>query len=80
MAVLGAGPIGLMTARVARISGAKKVIITDVDDFRLSMAKKLGVEPTINVKNEVFEDKVAEAFEMTETKSEKYLKVMLCME
>ncbi len=62
VAVLGAGPIGLMTARVAQISDAKKVIITDVDDFRLSMAKKLGLEHTINVKNEVFEDKVAEAF------------------
>jgi L-iditol 2-dehydrogenase len=62
VAVLGAGPIGLMTARVAQTSGAKKVIITDIDDFKLSMAKKLGLEHTINVEKEVFEDKVAEEF------------------
>jgi L-iditol 2-dehydrogenase len=62
VAVLGAGPIGLMTARVAQISGAKNVIITDVDDFRLSMAKELGLANTINVEKEVFEDKVLEAF------------------
>jgi len=57
VAVLGAGPIGLMTARVAQTSGAKNVIITDIDDFRLSMAKKNGPDtwfecvgsgPTIN--------------------------------
>jgi L-iditol 2-dehydrogenase len=62
IAVLGAGPIGLMTARVAQTSGAKNVIITDIDDFKLSMAKKLGLEHTINVKKESFEDKVAEIF------------------
>ena len=62
VAVLGAGPIGLMTARVAQISGAKNVIITDVDDFRLSIAKELGLANTIDVKKEVFEEKVFEAF------------------
>jgi L-iditol 2-dehydrogenase len=62
VAVLGAGPIGLMTARVAQTSGAKNVIITDIDDFKLSMAKKLGLEHTINVEKEAFEDKVLEIF------------------
>jgi len=62
VAVLGAGPIGLMTARVAQTSGAKNVIITDIDDFRLSMAKKLGLEHTVNVNKEVYEDKVLEVF------------------
>ena len=62
VAVLGAGPIGLMTARIAQTSGAKNVIITDIDDFKLSMAKKLGLEHTINVQKETFEDKVAELF------------------
>jgi L-iditol 2-dehydrogenase len=60
VAVLGAGPIGLMTARVAQLAGAKKVVITDIDDFRLSMAKKLGLEETINVQTETFEEKVYE--------------------
>jgi L-iditol 2-dehydrogenase len=60
VAVLGAGPIGLMTARVAQLAGAKKVVITDIDDFRLSMAKKLGLEETINVKTEIFEERIYE--------------------
>lgn len=62
VAVLGAGPIGLMTARVAQISGAKKVIITDINDFRLTMAKELGLIHIVNVETEVFEDKVLEVF------------------
>jgi L-iditol 2-dehydrogenase len=60
VAVLGAGPIGLMTARVAQLSGAKKVVITDIDDFRLSMARKLGLEETINVQTEAFKERVYE--------------------
>ena len=60
VAVLGAGPIGLMTARVAQLSGAKEVVITDIDDFRLSKANKLGLEQTINVEKEEFEERIYE--------------------
>jgi L-iditol 2-dehydrogenase len=46
--VNGAGPIGLMFARLAVISGAK-VIVTDMMDNRLKLASKLGVWKTVNV-------------------------------
>jgi len=47
--VTGAGPIGLMGALIARHVGARKIVITDISDFRLSLAKKLGIEHAVNV-------------------------------
>jgi threonine 3-dehydrogenase len=47
--VTGAGPIGAMAAAIARHNGARNVVITDVNDYRLSLARKLGVENTVNV-------------------------------
>ncbi|MEI6874264.1 MAG: L-threonine 3-dehydrogenase [Spirochaetota bacterium] len=47
--VTGAGPIGAMAAAIARHNGARNVVITDVNDYRLSLARKLGVESTVNV-------------------------------
>lgn len=49
--VTGAGPIGLMGALIAKHAGARKVVITDVSEFRLSLAKKIGIEHAINVSN-----------------------------
>lgn len=48
--VTGAGPIGLMAAAVARHAGARYVVITDVNDYRLDLAKKMGVDVALNVK------------------------------
>jgi threonine 3-dehydrogenase len=48
--VTGAGPIGLMGAAVARHAGARFVVITDVNDYRLELAKKMGVDVALNVK------------------------------
>ena len=51
VAVIGAGPIGLFVAHLAKIMGAAKVFITDVSDYRLELAKKIGADVAINVKN-----------------------------
>jgi len=48
VAVLGAGPIGLCVLQVAKLAGAKTVVITDIVDYRLQLAKKLGADVTIN--------------------------------
>jgi threonine 3-dehydrogenase len=50
--VTGAGPIGLMAAAVARHVGARFVVITDVTEERLELARKMGVDLAINVASE----------------------------
>jgi len=47
--VTGAGPIGLMGALIARHIGARKIVITDISDYRLDLAKKIGIQHTVNV-------------------------------
>ncbi len=49
--ITGAGPIGIMAAAICRHVGARHVVITDVNDFRLGLAKKMGATRAINVKN-----------------------------
>lgn len=46
--VLGAGPIGIITAQVAKGMGASKVMITDISDARLEFAKKSGIDFGVN--------------------------------
>ncbi|WP_394181086.1 L-threonine 3-dehydrogenase [Marinomonas posidonica] len=50
--ITGAGPIGAMAAAIAKHVGARNVVITDVNDFRLDLAKKLGATRAVNVTNE----------------------------
>jgi len=59
-AILGGGTIGLFTAQWAKILGAKRVFVFDLDNDRLSLAKKLGADVVINTRDEDFKDKVAE--------------------
>ena len=47
--ITGAGPIGIMAAAVALHVGARHVVITDVNPYRLELAKKLGVKHAIDV-------------------------------
>ncbi|CDP03530.1 unnamed protein product [Coffea canephora] len=49
--VMGAGPIGLVAMLAARAFGAPRVVIVDVDDYRLSVAKQLGADETVKVSN-----------------------------
>ncbi|CAN0653761.1 L-threonine 3-dehydrogenase [Nitratireductor aquimarinus] len=50
--VTGAGPIGIMGALVAQAVGARKVVITDINPGRLELARKLGVQHTMNAAEE----------------------------
>ena len=59
------GVIGCMAAAVCKKAGAKTVVITDINDFRLGLAKTLGADRTVNVTREKLED-VMKELEMTE--------------
>lgn len=47
--IMGAGPIGLVTMLAARAFGAPRIMLVDVDDHRLSVAKELGADAVIKV-------------------------------
>ena len=47
--ITGAGPIGIMAVAIARYAGARHVVITDVNDYRLGLARKMGATRAINV-------------------------------
>jgi len=55
--ITGAGPIGLMAAAVARHVGARFVVVTDVNEARLELARSMGVDLAINVA----QDRIASA-------------------
>jgi len=48
--ITGAGPIGIMAAAVARHAGARYVVITDVNEYRLALARQLGVNRAVDVR------------------------------
>lgn len=48
IAIIGAGPIGCFHAKLAKLRGAKKVIMIEINDKRLEMTKQFGVDHTIN--------------------------------
>jgi len=50
--ITGAGPIGVMAAGIARHVGARNVVITDVNDYRLGLGQRLGATRTVNVARE----------------------------
>jgi threonine 3-dehydrogenase len=54
--VTGAGPIGIMAAMVARFAGARHVVITDVNPYRLTLAQRVGVTLAVNTREEPLAD------------------------
>lgn len=58
--ISGAGPIGIMAAAIARHAGARHVVITDINDYRLDLAKQMGATRTVNVSQEKLEDVMKE--------------------
>lgn len=54
--ITGAGPIGCMAAAVARFAGARNVVVTDVNPWRLKLAEQLGATRTVNVMEESLTD------------------------
>lgn len=67
--ITGAGPIGIMAAVIAKHVGARHIVLTDVNDYRLELAKKLGVKHPIHVgkrdlKDVMHELKMSEGFDV----------------
>jgi L-iditol 2-dehydrogenase len=58
--ILGAGCIGIVTLLACKAHGATNIIVTDIIDKRLEVAKKLGATAVINPKNENLREKLAE--------------------
>ena len=58
--ITGAGPIGIMAAAVARHVGARHVVITDINEYRLKLAVKMGATRAVNVANESLKDVMAD--------------------
>lgn len=58
--ITGAGPIGIMAVAIAKHAGARHVVITDLNDYRLDIAAQLGATRTVNVSKEKLEDVMAE--------------------
>ncbi len=54
--ITGAGPIGVMAAAVCRHVGARHVVITDVNDYRLDLARKMGVTRAVRADREDLKD------------------------
>lgn len=54
--ITGAGPIGIMAAAVCKHVGARRVVITDIKDERLLLAKELGIQYTVNTSKENLSD------------------------
>ena len=54
--ITGAGPIGIMAVAIARHVGARHVVITDVNDHRLELARKMGATRAVNVSRENLAD------------------------
>ena len=54
--ITGAGPIGIIAAGICRYAGARNVIITDVNDYRLDLAKRMGATATVNISRDSLEE------------------------
>ncbi len=54
--ITGAGPIGIMAAAICRHVGARHVVISDLNEYRLDLAKKMGATRTVNVAKESIQD------------------------
>ena len=63
--VTGAGPIGIMAVAILRHIGARHIVITDVNDYRLDLARKMGASHAVNVKHQSIQD-VMDELGMTE--------------
>jgi len=58
--ITGAGPIGIMAVAIARYAGARHIVITDINDYRLELARKMGASRALNVTRESLDDTMQE--------------------
>lgn len=56
VAILGGGTIGLFTMQWAKIFGGKRVVVFDIDDGRLALAKRLGADETVNTRDNSYRE------------------------
>jgi L-iditol 2-dehydrogenase len=63
VAVIGAGPAGLMHVLLAQAYGAKKIFMIDINDFRLNFAKKYGVEEFNSISDQDIPGRIKQATE-----------------
>lgn len=67
--VTGAGPVGILSVAIAKYAGARRVIATDLNDYRLGLAKKLGADAVVNTSRDdlravMKEQKIVEGFDV----------------
>lgn len=62
VAVLGAGPIGILVAQAAKGMGAESVLITDISDLRLEKARQCGVDFCVNTRETDFGEALVSSF------------------
>ncbi len=58
--ITGAGPIGIMAAAICKHVGARYVVVTDVNDFRLELARKCGADRIVNVLRDDVKDAMSD--------------------
>jgi threonine 3-dehydrogenase len=56
--ITGAGPIGIMAVAIARHCGARHIVVTDVNDYRLELAAKMGASRALNVGRSSLDDAI----------------------
>lgn len=59
--VTGCGPIGLMTMAIAKLSGARRIFVSDFSEYRLALARAMGADVTFNPNNTNVTDSILEA-------------------
>ena len=58
--ITGAGPIGLMTIAVAKKAGARQVVISDMNPYRLNLAQQMGATAAVNIKEQMVQQTMAD--------------------
>lgn len=58
--ITGAGPIGCMAVAIAKHSGARKVVVTDVNEYRLELARQMGATQAVNVLDKTLDEVIKE--------------------
>ena len=54
--ITGAGPIGVIAVGICKYAGARRVVITDMNEYRLDLARKMGADAAVNIGNENLEE------------------------
>jgi threonine 3-dehydrogenase len=58
--ITGAGPIGIMATAIARYAGARHIVVTDINDYRLGLATDMGATRALNVTGESIDETMKE--------------------